>query len=203
MIPVDIFNGLLLSLCCGTRQSVAAPQRLTRYLSGHTIAQVLLVTKRKIICIIVLWGVLAALASSALALESTGKYSQLSNKELKSRALTVVKAVRKLVHSYNEKDRDLTNDYDAENLATRTTERQSLRDQWRKKVDDAQASSLRNYRQNFASDAAVLREELQRRLPKSLQRRDMPKLYSSPENVLALEVIADELELLAKSLPET
>jgi hypothetical protein len=31
----------------------------------------------------------------------------------------------------------------------------------------------------------------------------MPKLYSSPENVLALEVIADELELLAKSLPET
>ena len=71
------------------------------------------------------------------------------------------------------------------------------------KVDDAQASSVRNYRQNYASDAALLREELQRRLPKGLQRRDLPKLYSNPENVLALELIADDLELLAKSLPET
>ena len=161
-----------------------------------------MVTRRKIIFSLVLWGGLAV-ASWASALESPGKYSKLSNKELKSRALTVVKAVRKLVYSYNEKDRDLTNDFDADYLATRTTERKSLRDQWRKKIDDAQASSVRDYRQNFASDAALLREELQRRLPKGLQRRDMPKLHSNPENVLALELIADDLELLAKSLPES
>ena len=162
-----------------------------------------MITRRKIIFSLVLWGGLTAVASSALASESTGNYSNLSNKELKSRALTVVKAVRKLVYSYNEKDRDLTSDFNADYLATRTTERQSLRDQWHKKIGDLQASSVRDYRQNFASDAALLREELQRRLPKSLQRRDMPKLYSSPANVLALEVIADDLELLAKSLPET
>jgi hypothetical protein len=161
------------------------------------------VIRRKIIVFLVLCGGLAAVASAALASESTGKYSKLSNKELKSRTLTVVKAVRKLVYSYNEKDRDLTRDFDADYLATRTTERKSLRDQWRKKIDDAQASSVRDYRQNFASDAALLREELQRRLPKGLQRRDMAKLHSNPENVLALEVIADDLELLAKSLPES
>ena len=159
-------------------------------------------TRRKIILFLVLWGGLAAIATPALASESTGKYSKLSNKELKSRTLTVVKAVRKLVYSYNEKDRDLTRDFDADYLATRTTERESLRDQWRKKIDDAQASSVRDYRQNFASDAALLRQELQRRLPKSLQRRDIAKLHSNPANVLALEVIADDLELLAKSLPE-
>jgi hypothetical protein len=151
----------------------------------------------------VLWGALAALANPALASESTGKYSKLSNKELKNRAMIVVKAVRNLVQSYNDKDRDLTDGFDAEYLATRTTERQSLRDQWRKKVDDAQASSMRDYRQNFASDATVLREELQRRLPKSLRRQDRQKVYSNPENVLAVEAIADELELLAKSLPDT
>lgn len=162
-----------------------------------------MVTRRRIIFSLVLWGGLTAVASSALVSESTGNYSNLSNKELKSRALTVVKAVRKLVYSYNEKDRDLTSDFNANYLATRTTERQTLRDQWHKKIGDLQASSVRDYRQNFASDAALLREELQRRLPKSLQRRDMPKLYSSPANVLALEVIADDLELLAKSLPET
>ena len=160
-------------------------------------------TSRKIFFFLVLWVGLAALATPALALESTGKYSKLSNKELKSRALTVVKAVRKLVYSYNEKDRDLTSDFESDYLSTRTTERKSLRDQWRKKIDDAQASSIRDYRQSFASDAALLREELQRRLPKSLQRRGMAKLHSNPENVLVLEVIADELELLAKSLPET
>ena len=161
-----------------------------------------MITRRKIIVSLVLWGGLTAV-NWASALQSTGKYSKLSNKELKSEALTVVKSVRKLVYSYNEKDRDLTNDFDADYLATRTTERQSLRDQWGKKMGDLQASSVRDYRQNFASDAALLREELQRRLPKSLQGRDMPKLYSSPANVLALEVIADDLELLAKSLPET
>jgi hypothetical protein len=161
------------------------------------------VIRRKIIVFLVLCGGLAAVASAALASESTGKYSKLSNKELKSRTLTVVKAVRKLVYSYNEKDRDLTRDFDADYLATRTTERKSLRDQWRKKIDDAQASSVRDYRQNFASDAALLKEELHRRLPKGLQRRDMAKLHSNPENVLALEVIADDLELLAKSLPES
>jgi hypothetical protein len=161
------------------------------------------VTSRKIIFFLVLCGGLAVVASPGLVSESTGKYSKLSNKDLKSRALIVVKAVRKLVHSYNEKDRDLTSDFEADYLATRTTERKSLRDQWRKKIDDAQASSIRDYRQNFASDAALLREELHRRLPKSVQRRDMAKLHSNPENVLALEVIADDLELLARSLSET
>ena len=160
------------------------------------------VNRRKIIFFLVFLVGLAALTSPVLASEST-KHAKLSNTELKSRALTVVKAVRKLVYSYNDKDRDLTRDFDAEYLATRTTERKSLRDQWHKKIEDAQASSVRDYRQNYASDAALLREELQRRLPKRLQRRVLPKLYSNPENVLTLELIADDLELLAKSLPET
>jgi hypothetical protein len=73
----------------------------------------------------------------------------------------------------------------------------------RKKIDEAQGASIRGYHRDFASDATLVREELQRRLPKSLDRRDLPKLYSNPPNVLALEVIADDLELLSKSLPDT
>jgi hypothetical protein len=161
------------------------------------------VTRCKIILFLVLWGGLAAVATPALASESTGNYSKLSNKELKSRALTVVKAIRELVYSFNKKDRDLTRDFEAEYLAMRTTERELLRDQWRKKIDATQEASLGNYRQNFAPNATVLREELQRRLPKRLRSRDMPKLYSTPANVIDLEMIADHLELLAKSLPET
>ena len=62
--------------------------------------------RRKIIFFLVYLGGLAALTSPVLASEST-KHAKLSNAELKSRALTVVKAVRKLVYSYNDKDRDL------------------------------------------------------------------------------------------------
>ena len=54
------------------------------------------VNKRKIIFFLVFLGGLAALTSPVLASEST-KHAKLSNTELKSRALTVVKAVRKLV----------------------------------------------------------------------------------------------------------
>ena len=160
-------------------------------------------TRLKISLFVVLYAGSAAVTVLSLASESSGKYSKISNKELKNRASTLVKGIRELVYSYSRKDRDLTADFDADYLATRTTERQGLRDQWRKKMDEAQGSSIRNYQQNFASEVTLVREELQRRLPKSLQRRDLPKMYSNPPNVLALELIADDLELLSKSLPDT
>jgi exonuclease VII large subunit len=161
------------------------------------------VTRFKVTLFIVLYATITAVTVPSSASDSWSKYSKIPNKELKSRALTLVKGIRELVHSYSRTDRNLTADFDAEYLATRTTERQTLRDQWRKKIDEAQGASVRAYQRDFASDATLVREELQRRLPKSLNRRDLPKLYSNPPNVLALEVIADDLELLSKSLPDT
>lgn len=160
-------------------------------------------TRFKVTLFVVLYATITAVTVPSSASDSWGKYSKIPNKELKSRALTLVKGIRELVHSYSRTDRNLTADFDAEYLATRTTERQTLRDQWRKKIDEAQGASVRAYQRDFASDATLVREELQRRLPKSLNRRDLPKLYSNPPNVLALEVIADDLELLSKSLPDT
>jgi hypothetical protein len=161
------------------------------------------VTRFKVTLFVVLYATITAVTVPSSASDSWGKYSKTPNKELKSRALTLVKGIRELVHSYSRTDRNLTADFDAEYLATRTTERQTLRDQLRKKIDEAQGASIRGYQRDFASDATLVREELQRRLPKSLDRRDLPKLYSNPPNVLALEVIADDLELLSKSLPDT
>ena len=162
-----------------------------------------MVTRFTVTLFVVLYATITAVTVPSSASDSWGKYSKIPNKELKSRALTLVKGIRELVHSYSRTDRNLTADFDAEYLATRTTERQTLRDQWRKKIDEAQGASVRAYQRDFASDATLVREELQRRLPKSLDRRDLLKLYSNPPNVLALEVIADDLELLSKSLPDT
>lgn len=159
-------------------------------------------TRVRVTLFLVLYAANVAITLPSLAADSR-EYSKISNKELKSRALMLVKGIRELVYSYSKKDRSLTADFDAEYLATRTTERQVLRDQLRKKIDEAQGTSVRTYQRDFASDATSMREELQRRLSKSLDRRDLPKLYSNPPNVLALEVIADDLELLAKSLPDT
>jgi hypothetical protein len=167
------------------------------------IAYLRMVTTLKVTLFVILYAAITAVPVPSSASDSGGKYSKIPNKELKSRALTVVKGIRELVHSYSRTDRSLTADFDAEYLATRTTERQVLRDQWRKKIDEAQGASIRAYQRDYASEARLVREELQRRLPKSFDRRDLPKLYLNPPNVLALEVIADDLELVSKSLPDT
>jgi hypothetical protein len=62
---------------------------------------------------------------------------------------------------------------------------------------------VRDYQQKFLADSISLRDELSRRLPKRLRRPDTSNLYKNPPNVLAIEAIADDLELLAKSLPDT
>jgi hypothetical protein len=161
------------------------------------------VTGLRVTLFVALYAAIVVVAVPSLAADGSGKYFKVPNKELKTRALALVKGIRELVYSYSNKDRNLTADFDTEYLATRTTERQLLRDQWRKKIDEAQGVSVRTYQRDFASDATLVREELQRRLPKSLDRRDLAKLYANPPNVLALELIADDLELLSKSLPDT
>lgn len=160
-------------------------------------------SRLNVIIIVILCAAFTSVTVASPASDSGARYSKVPNRELKSRALMLVKSIRELVHSYAKNDRNLSVDFDAEYLATRTTERQALRDQWRKKMDAAQDASLRAYQRDFASEATQLREELQRRLPKGLERRDLAKLYANPPNVLGLEVIVDDLELLSKSLPDT
>ena len=57
-------------------------------------------------------------------------YSNTSNKELKQKALGLVKSIRALVDSYNKKDRELMAEYDKKNKPeVRTDERKAIRDQ--------------------------------------------------------------------------
>src|SRR5258708_9246350 len=58
-------------------------------------------------------------------------YSQISNKELKQRTLRLVKNIRDMVESYNQKDRELMPDYDKKNRPEyRTDERKAIRQHW-------------------------------------------------------------------------
>jgi hypothetical protein len=131
-------------------------------------------------------------------------YSNTSNKELKQKALRLVKSIRELVDSYNKKSGELMAEYDKKNKPEiRIDERKAMREQWLKESDAVHDSAMRSYKENYWADAMLLRNELYRRLPKKLNQKDLAPIYQNPTNVLGVQVIADNLELIAKSLPDS
>jgi hypothetical protein len=131
-------------------------------------------------------------------------YSNTSNKELKQRVFRLVKSIRELVDSYNKKDRALMAEYDKKaRPEIRTDERKLIRDQWIRESDGVHDSTLRYYRDHYLSDAILLLDELYRRVPKRMRQPSILPIYQRPTNVLGLEVIANHLEVVAKSLPDS
>ena len=130
-------------------------------------------------------------------------YSQISNKDLKQRTLRLVKNIRDLVESYNQKDRELMTDYDKKNRPEyRLDERKAMREQWVRQSDAVHDATLRRYKENYWSDAILLLDELYRRVPQRMRQKDILPIYQHPTNVLGVETIANHLELMAKALPD-
>jgi hypothetical protein len=129
-------------------------------------------------------------------------YSNTSNKELKVRVVGLVKNIRELVYAHRKQDRELLAVFDKRNSTDTTkNERKRVREQWIRESDTAHDSFLRQYKEKYWADAILLRNEIQRRLPKNLRQPQLSGIYQYPTNHLGVEAIADNLELLAKSLP--
>ena len=152
------------------------------------------------------WPVLAILFA-AMSFGATPErmiYSNASNKELKQRVFRLVKGIRDLVDSYNRKDRQLMADYDKKaRPEIRIDERKLIRDQWIKESDSVHDSTIRYYRDHYLSDAVLLLDELYKRVPRRMRQPNLLPMYQHPTNVLGLEVIANHLEVVAKSLPDS
>jgi hypothetical protein len=147
---------------------------------------------------------LAGVACDAAPASNKTIYSNTSNKELRQKALALVKSIRALVDSYNTKDRELRAEYDKKDKPESSTEeRKALRDQWLKASDAVHDAAMRAYKDQYWADAIVLRNELARRLPKQPNQKEAAMLYQIPTNALGIGLIADHLELLAKSLPDS
>jgi len=130
-------------------------------------------------------------------------YSDTANKELKSRVMRLVKDIRELVDAHKKKDGELLASYDKKDRADATKdERKRVREQWIRDSDAAHDGFMRQYKERYWADAILLRNELLRRLPKNLRQPQLSGIYQYPTNLLGVEVIADNLELLAKSLPD-
>jgi hypothetical protein len=151
--------------------------------------------------------ILAVITAAALRLtlysDAASKYSGDSNKQLQSTALGLVKKIREVVDSFNKKDRELMADYETNYLASRTTERQGIRDQYAKNLKEANDSTVRAYKEKLLSESKAVRGELHRRLPERLHRPQLSKIYDNPSSVMEIQIIADDLDLLSKSLPDT
>jgi hypothetical protein len=162
-------------------------------------------TKGKTFLFLVILAGLTVALTLRLTLYSgaASTYSTDSNKQLRGTALGLVKKIRELADSFYKKDRELMADYETNYLSTRTTERQQLRNQYAKNLREANDSTVRAYRERLLSESKTVRAELHKRLPEQLHRPNLSKIYENPSIVLEIQVIADDLELLSKSLPDT
>ena len=162
-----------------------------------------MLTKGKIFLSLVILAGITAAATLRLTLysDAASKYSSDSNKQLQSTALDLVKKIRGLVDSYNKKDRELMAEYHTNYLATRTTERQTIRDQYEKHLKEGNDSAIRNYKETLLAESKSVRAELQRRLPERMHRPQLSKTYENPSIALEMEIIAGDLDRLSRSLP--
>jgi hypothetical protein len=162
-----------------------------------------MLTKGKIFLSLVILAAIAAVATLRLTLysDAASKYSNESNKQLQSTTLGLVKKIRDRVNSYNEKARELLAEYQTNYLATRTTERRTIRDQLDKNLKEAHDSIIRDYKERPLAEAKTIRAELQRRLPERMHRPQLSKIYENPSVVLEIEIIAADLDRLSRSLP--
>ena len=86
---------------------------------------------------------LAGVACDAAPASNKTIYSNTSNKELKQKALSLVKSIRELVDSYNTKDRELRAEYDKKDKPeSRIDERKGMRDQWLKASDAVHEAAI-------------------------------------------------------------
>ena len=130
-------------------------------------------------------------------------YSNTANKELKPRVLHLVNNIRDMVYTYKKQDSELLLAFDKKDGGAVKNEQRKVREQWIRESDAAHDSFMRQYKEKYWADAILLRNELLRRLPKNLRQPQLSGIYQYPTNVLGVEAIADNLELLAKSLPDS
>jgi hypothetical protein len=108
-----------------------------------------------------------------------------------------------MVYTYKKQDSELLLAFDKKDGGAVKNEQRKVREQWIRESDAAHDSFMRQYKEKYWADAILLRNELLRRLPKNLRQPQLSGIYQYPTNVLGVEAIADNLELLAKSLPDS
>lgn len=160
-----------------------------------------MLTKHKIFLFLVILAGIAVGTHLTLYSDAANRYSSDSTKQLQITTSGLVKKIRGLVDSYNERDRGLIAEYQTNYLATRTTERDKIRSQYENRLKQTLDSTVRDYKEKLLAESKTIQAELHRRLPERMQRPQLSKIYDNASNAMELEIIAADLDRLSRSLP--
>ncbi|MBJ6799025.1 hypothetical protein [Geomonas propionica] len=130
-------------------------------------------------------------------------YSPLNNDQLKKEVLNLVEKMRNYLERKHLQDQTKSDYYFNKMREAKTEgERQLI---WDTQTHDSQTSTPLNfeYSEKFKADATLIHDELLKRLPS--EPKDRPGMradYEHPTNPIGLNMLIDDLERLAKSLPK-
>jgi hypothetical protein len=132
----------------------------------------------------------------------TAGYRQLSDGEVKQKAMDVVVELRSFIKAINKEHTDIDLGCQRDAAAATSDEirlqiRQRCNDQSFRLAD----KHVQTYNERFKSEALILAEELLHRLPTEYKAKVPVILFQYPTNSLGMENVATTLEILAKSLP--
>jgi hypothetical protein len=129
-------------------------------------------------------------------------YSLQGNQRLKQDALRVVQGIRSLVESARRDDVIPFFNRPGWN-ATSEEEKRHLWNEDFQRLSQMSNERIARYDREFKVDAIILRDELLARLPARFRQEKRPWLmYEHPVNPIGMTEVADNLEMLAKALPE-
>ena len=141
-------------------------------------------------------------AKPATVQEHQTVYSHLNNEQLKKEVLILVDKMRGYLERKHLQDQTKSDYYFQQMRQAKTeAERQII---WNAQTHDSLTAPNLNfeYSEKFKAEATLLHEELLRRLPNEPPNNRTHSDYEHPTNPIGLNMVIDNLEKLAKSLPK-
>jgi len=129
-------------------------------------------------------------------------FSRLNNIDLKNQTLKVVTNIREFLSDRQEKSNRILSSRTSLNRTNISDEERNRA--WQQETNEIIQESFEmksKYDSSFKVDTILLRDELLSRLPKGNKSERVFHTYEHPINPISMEMVADDLERLAKSLP--
>ncbi len=138
-----------------------------------------------------------------IRLAETASIAQTANKALRQKALTLVGELRAFLQQSMEESQGISM---AQMRAVADAKTEEEKNQvWHKYTDESLRRSFSmnaEYDRRFKAETILLRDEIVSRLPTKPQNTQTTFRYEHPTNPIGMEMVATDLELLAKRLPD-
>jgi hypothetical protein len=128
-------------------------------------------------------------------------YSRLDDRELKSEVTKLILKINLYLEKKKNQDAKQAEFFKQQMQDAKTEQEKKLVLEAETHHATSQPSIDSEYKERFRSDAVLLRDELLSRLPRDAK-KDRRYMYEHPGNTIGMQKIIDDLDMLAKSLPD-